>query len=311
MIRRFASGIACVLVLAAAPAVQAGDKSFDAGGVKIRYTDQGQGEPVVLVHGFGVNLEMQWDLPGIIKALSKDHRVIALDVRGHGKSGKPHDPRKYGAEMAEDVVRLLDHLKIKKAHVVGYSMGAMITARLLVAHPERLLTATLGGAGPARQGDPERARLVERITDSLEQGKGIGPLIEALTPAGKPKPSPEQIEAINKFFTERNDTKALVAVARSWKGLEVSDKELQANRVPVLALIGKDDPLKKGVDEVQGRLARLRVVVVPGDHITAFAQPEFLRALRAFLDEHGAGGKRRAAPAGAGRGGPLIPDPGP
>src|SRR4051812_44164328 len=94
MIRRFAWAIACVLVLAVAPAVRAGDKSFDAGGVKIRYTDQGQGEPVVLVHGFGVNLEMQWDLPGIIKALSKDHRVIALDVRGHGKSGKPHDPRK-------------------------------------------------------------------------------------------------------------------------------------------------------------------------------------------------------------------------
>jgi pimeloyl-ACP methyl ester carboxylesterase len=295
MIRGFAWGIACVLVLVTVPAVRAGDKYFDADGVKIRYTDQGQGEPVVLVHGFGVNLEMQWggDLPGIIKALSKDHRVIALDVRGHGKSGKPHDPRKYGAEMAEDVVRLLDHLKLKKAHVVGYSMGAMITARLLVAHPDRLLTATLGGAGPARQGDPERARFVERIADSLEQGKEIGPLIEALTPAGKPKPSPEQIESINKFFTERNDTKALAAVARGWKGLEVSDKELQANRVPVLALIGKDDPLKKGVDEVQGRLARLKVVVVPGDHITAFAQPEFLRALRAFLDEDRAGGKSK------------------
>jgi pimeloyl-ACP methyl ester carboxylesterase len=259
--------------------------------VKIRYTDQGQGEPVVLVHGFSVNIEIQWDSPGIIKALSKDHRVIALDVRGHGKSGKPHDPRKYGAEMAEDVVRLLDHLKIKKAHVVGYSMGAMITARLLVAHPERLRTATLGGAAPVRQGDPELARFVEKLAESLEQGKGIGPLIEALTPAGKPKPSPEQMEVINKLFLARNDIKALVAVLRGWKGLAVSDKGLQANRVPVLALIGKDDPLKKGVDDVQGRLAGLKVVVVPGDHITAFVQPEFVRALRAFLDEHRGGGK--------------------
>jgi pimeloyl-ACP methyl ester carboxylesterase len=293
MMRGFAWGIACVLVLVAAPGARAGNKHFDANGVKIRYTDQGQGEPVVLVHGFGANLEVQWDLPGIIKALARDHRVIALDVRGHGKSGKPHDPKKYGAEMAEDVVRLLDHLKIKKAHVVGYSMGAMITARLLVAHPDRLLTATLGGAGPARQGNPEMARFVERIADSLEQGKGIGPLIEALTPAGKPKPSPEQIEIINKVFTARNDTKALAAVARSWKALEVSDKELQANRVPVLALIGKDDPLKKGVDALRGQLVNLKTAVIPGDHITAFAQPEFVRALRAFLDEHRVGKDKR------------------
>jgi pimeloyl-ACP methyl ester carboxylesterase len=180
-------------------------------------------------------------------------------------------------------------------------MGAMITARLLVAHPERLWTATLGGAAPVRQGDQEMARFVEKLAESLEQGKGIGPLIEALTPAGKPKPSPEQMEAINKLLLARNDIKALAAVLRGWKGLAVSDKELQANRVPVLALIGKDDPLKKGVDEVQGRLAGLKVVVVPGDHITAFAQPEFVRALRAFLDEHRGGKGKR----------PASPDPGP
>jgi pimeloyl-ACP methyl ester carboxylesterase len=297
--------IACVLVLGVVPGVRAGDKYFDANGVKIRYTDEGRGEPVVLIHGFGANIEVQWALPGLIKALAKDnrpldkdkrapakdYRVIAFDVRGHGKSGKPHDPKKYGAEMAEDVVRLLDHLKIKKAHVVGYSMGAIITARLLVAHPDRLLTATLGGAGAARQGDKEMMRFVEGLADSLEKGKGIGPLIEALTPEGKPKPSAEQIEAINKFFTARNDVKALAAVGRGWPGLAVSDKELQANRVPVLALIGKNDPLKKGVDAMQGRLAGLKAVVVPGDHLTAFVQPEFLQALRAFLDEHRAGGK--------------------
>jgi pimeloyl-ACP methyl ester carboxylesterase len=286
MIRGSVWAIACVLTLGVAPGVRAGDKYFDAGGVKIRYTEEGRGEPVVLIHGFGANVEVQWALPGLIKALAKDHRVIAFDVRGHGKSGKPHDPKKYGAEMAEDVVRLLNHLKIKKAHVAGYSMGAIITARLLVAHPDRLLTATLGGAGASRQGDQEMLRFMEGLADSLEKGKGIGPLIEALTPEGKPKPSAEQIEAINKFFIARNDTKALAAVVRGWPGLAVSDKELQANRVPVLALIGKSDPLKKGVDAMQGRLAGLKTVVVPGDHLSAFTQPEFLRALRAFLDEH-------------------------
>src|SRR5437868_8532253 len=84
---------------------------FDSKGVKIRYTDQGKGEPVLLIHGFGANAEVQWALPGILKDLAKDYRVIAYDNRGHGKSGKPHDPKKYGMEMVEDAVRLLDHLK--------------------------------------------------------------------------------------------------------------------------------------------------------------------------------------------------------
>jgi pimeloyl-ACP methyl ester carboxylesterase len=290
-----------VLLLAGAPGLRAQDRYFDSGGVKIRYTDQGKGEPVLLIHGFGVSLDMQWALPGVIKDLARDYRVIAYDNRGHGKSGKPHDPEKYGREMAEDAVRLLDHLKIKKAHVVGYSMGAMITARLLVAHPDRLRTATLGGAGAAGT-DEQARRFADQLAESLEKGKGIGPLIEALTPAGKPRPSPEQVRAINKFFTAMNDTKALVAVVRGFKDLAVTDAELKANKVPALAIIGADDPLKKGVDALKGRLANVQVVVIPdADHITAFTRPEFLRAVRAFLADHGAAGKaKQAEPAPAG-----------
>jgi pimeloyl-ACP methyl ester carboxylesterase len=305
MVRLPVWGITCGLVLAGAPGLRAGDKDFDSNGVKIRYTDQGKGEPVLLIHGFGANAEVQWALPGVLKDLAKDYRVIAYDNRGHGKSGKPHDPKKYGMEMVEDAVRLLDHLKLRKAHVVGYSMGAIIAAKLLVTHPDRVLTATLGGAGAARAEDEELMRFVGRMADALEQGKGIGPLIEALTPAGKPKPSPEQIKAINKMFTAFNDTKALVAVGRAWKGFAVSDAQLKANRVPVLALVGADDPLKKGVDALRGRLNDLKVVVIPGaDHMTAFTRAEFLQALRSFLREHRPGdkGKREgAAPAGSSR----------
>jgi pimeloyl-ACP methyl ester carboxylesterase len=305
MLRRSVWAIACALVLAVAPGLRAGDQSFDSNGVKIRYTDQGKGEPVLLIHGFGVDAEKQWALPGVIKNLAKDYRVIAYDNRGHGKSDKPHDPKQYGAEMVEDAVRLLNHLKIKKAHVVGYSMGAIITAKLLVTHPDRVLTATLGGAGASRADDAEMLGFMGRMAESLEQGKGIGPLIEALTPPGKPKPSAEQVKAINKFFLAFNDPKALAAVARGWKGLTVSDKQLKANRVPVLALIGADDPLKKGVDELRGRLADLKEVVIPGaDHITAYTRAEFVQALRSFLEAHRTGGKKNrgaAAPAGSSR----------
>jgi pimeloyl-ACP methyl ester carboxylesterase len=285
---------ACVALLAVVPGLRAEDRFFDSNGVKIRYRDQGQGEPVLLIHGFGANLDMQWVVSGAAKTLVKDYRVIAFDCRGHGKSGKPHDPKQYGMEMVEDAVRLLDHLGIKKAHVVGYSMGAMITAKLLVTHADRLLSATLGGAGSMTQ-DKRVLHFTDQLADSLDHGKGIDPLIQALAPPGRPRPSSAEVQLINKIFTALNDPKALAAMVRTWKDLAVSDAELKANRVPVLAVIGADDPLKLGVDHLQGRLAGLKIVVIPrADHITTFARPEFLRAVQAFLAEHPAATKEPA-----------------
>jgi pimeloyl-ACP methyl ester carboxylesterase len=272
----------CGLLVLPSVACGAEEKSFDSNGVKIHYLVEGRGEPVLLIHGFTVNIQSQWAAPGILKALAKDYRVIAFDNRGHGKSDKPHDPKQYGMEMVEDAVRLLDHLKIKKAHVVGYSMGATIACKLLVTHPDRLLSVTLGGSGGVCEGAvPPR---YEVLAKSLEEGKGFGPLIEALIPAGRPKPTPEQVAEINRRLAAANDTEAFAAVSRGLKNLAVSDAKLKANRVPTLALIGEIDPLKKGVDELKDRLANLRVVMIEGaDHITAFARPEFLKVLKEFL----------------------------
>ncbi|MFO0947208.1 MAG: alpha/beta fold hydrolase [Planctomycetota bacterium] len=83
-------------------------------------------EPVLLIHGFSASILMQWGVPGILDRLASNHQVIAFDCRGHGKSDKPHDPSMYGANLAEDAIRLLDHLGVKKAHVVGYSMGGRV-----------------------------------------------------------------------------------------------------------------------------------------------------------------------------------------
>jgi pimeloyl-ACP methyl ester carboxylesterase len=260
------------------------DQFFDSNGVKIHYTVQGQGEPVLLIHGFTADIQKQWT-PDVLKALTKDFQVIALDNRGHGKSDKPHDPKKYGMEMAEDAMRLLDHLKIKKAHVVGYSMGAMITNKLLVTYPDRIITATLGGAAGIREGgDTTRFNV---LAESLEQGKGFGPLIERLTPPGRAKPTEEDVKRINAMLTATNDVKALAAAARAFKELAVAEDKLKANRIPTLALIGEIDPLKKGVDDLKGHLANLKIVVINGaDHITAFSQPEFTQHLQAFLTQH-------------------------
>ena len=119
------------LHLVALDRVSAQDQFFDSNGVRIRYVDQGAGQPAVLLHGFGGSLESGWVETGVLPNLARDYPVIALDYRGHGQSDKPHDPKSYGRHMGQDVVRLLDNLNIARAHIVGHSLGAGITATLL------------------------------------------------------------------------------------------------------------------------------------------------------------------------------------
>ena len=297
MFRRIVSAVVlCAFVLSAARA--ADDYYFDSNGVKIHYVVEGKGEPVLLIHGFTASIPMQWGLPGILSKLSKDYQVIAIDNRGHGRSDKPHDPKQYGAEMPNDAIRLLDHLKIPKAHVVGYSMGGFITNYLVATHPDRLITATLGGAGWTKPDDSRLAFMTD-LADSLDNGKGIGPLIDFLTPAGKPKPSEEFLSSVNQMIMLNNDPKALAACIRGMKGLAVTEDKLRANKVPTLALIGEIDPLKVGVDEMQKVMTNLKVEVIDkADHMTAFYDPKFVDDLKEFLASHSMA-KAAAAAAGA------------
>lgn len=273
--------VALIITSAVCIPARAEDSSFDSGGVKIHYTVEGQGDPVILVHGFIANINLQWRAPGIIKELAKQYKVIALDNRGHGQSDKPHDPAKYGVEMVEDIVRLMDHLKIQKAHIVGYSMGGFITAKLLALHPERVRSATLGGA--AWFGETLTGNLTT-IADSLDNGKGLEPLLVALTPEGEPRPSDEQIKTISQMALSFNDPKALSAAARGMKKLAVSEDEMKNNRVPTLVLMGDKDPLKAGVEPLQKMKPNLEVFWQKGaNHMDAFARPEFTKKLVEFL----------------------------
>ena len=127
---------------------------FDANGVKIHFLVEGQGPPVILIHGLYSSAEINWKLTGVIKELAKDHQVIALDMPGHGRSDKPENDEAYGTQIVDDVVGLLDHLKIKKAHIVGYSLGGMVAMKFLADHPDRALSGTIGGMGWFRAGSP-------------------------------------------------------------------------------------------------------------------------------------------------------------
>ena len=120
---------------------------FDSDGTKIHYLTAGEGEPVILIHGFTGSAWSNWVEPGVFGTLAKSFRVIAIDVRGHGKSDKHYDPAAYGTLMAQDVLNLMDHLEIDKAHVGGYSMGGFLTMKLIAMEPSRFESAIVAGAG--------------------------------------------------------------------------------------------------------------------------------------------------------------------
>lgn len=278
------------------------DLFFDSDGVKIRYIVQGEGEPVMLIHGFSASLDTNWGGPGIIADLAKDYRVIALDNRGHGKSGKPHGKENYGANMVRDVIRLLDHLDIEKAHIVGYSMGGFMTTNLVANYPDRIISAVPAGAGWARPGDPAVSTM-SKLADSLEAGKGFGPLLAGLTPEGQEKPNEEMMKSINAMLTAQNDVLALAGAVRGMADLSVTEEQLKANKVPTLSIIGEIDPLRAGVDTMAEVMSNLEVVVVEGaDHMTCFTNPAFMKSLRQFLAKHSDGHKYKPSDKGRDKG---------
>ena len=214
----------------------------------MRYTIEGKGEPVVLIHGHYANAQMNWRGPGIIKALARNYQVIALDVRGHGGSGKPKDEEAYGVQMAEDVILLLDHLKIQKAHLVGYSMGGMITMKLLTRHPDRVRSAILGGMGWLSQDS-----LLQHFWTQLPPPKG------SVTPS---------------------------TCVRSLGALAVTEDEVKAIRVPVTILVGERDPCRQlYVVSLEQIRPDWPVMVIPGaGHINCIFRSAFKKAIKDWLD---------------------------
>lgn len=132
------------------------DQFFDSNGVRIRYVEQGSGaDPVILVHDLGSSIEPQWIDNRIVAGLQRPatFRVVALDLRGHGKSDKPAGEL-VGKEMAADVLRLMAHLGITRAHIVGYGLGAGIATYLAATNPERFATVTIAGGAQVKPGTP-------------------------------------------------------------------------------------------------------------------------------------------------------------
>lgn len=274
------SAVVCLLLPSSANS-QAGDQFFSSNGVNIRYIVVGKGEPVILVHGFAGNLGMWRPL---IADLSKDHETIALDCRGHGKSDKPHEPEQYGIEMVNDITRLMDRLQIKKAHVIGYSMGGFIVIKMLVEHPDRFLTAVIGGSMGLQAEDLEEQA---SLTKYLQSGMSLSEAVIAAAPPDAPPLSAEQREAL-KRDDPNHDTRALAAQRLGNKELIVNYESLKANKVPTLVIYGGNDNPERFDDLKKKKvLSNAEYEVIPGaGHAGAVQSPEFVKDIRAFLQEH-------------------------
>ena len=246
--------LATLLLLACLPLAALGkspaDQSFSVAGVNIHYVVTGQGEPVVLIHGLYSSAKINWQLPGVIGLLAPHYRVIALDLPGHGESDKPENEAAYGVQIVEDVRQLLDHLEIKKAHVVGYSLGGMVAAKFLVMHPDRVRTAILGGMGWLRQGGG-----LQRLWERLPAREG------GHTPA---------------------------ACVHSFGRLALTEADVKAIRVPVEIIIGDRDPVRRlYVAPLESVRPDWPIVEIPdAGHITCIMNPQFKAEIKKWLDGH-------------------------
>ncbi len=259
---------------------------FDSNGVRIFYTERGTGEPVVLVHGFGAHGDTNFRNPGTIAALAKNYRVITMDARGHGLSGKPHALEDYGMETVDDIKRLMDHLEIDRAHLVGYSMGALLTLKFMTMYPDRLITASPCGNGWHIEGDPQLA-IAERLAADLASGRGYGALFDLIDPLNRPV-SPIIRIAAHGYFRAANDANALAQMVEGWRDLQVTEDDVKGTTVPSLCVIGENDRFRHGAERLADTKPNHELVLLKNrNHYNSFRR-EFIKNLQQFLAKHSA-----------------------
>lgn len=245
-------------------------RTFLSEGIEIAYSVEGEGLPVVLVHGFASNAEVNWISTGWVDALVEaGYQAIALDNRGHGQSQKLYDPEKYPArEMAKDVTNLIDHLSLGSAALLGYSMGARISAFVAIDAPEKVSAVIFGGLG---------INMIHGMSNSDDIIAGLlAPKLSDVT---------EKTARQFRLFAEHtgSDLKALAAcIASSRTKIEAED--VARISVPALVAVGSDDD----VGGAPAPLAELMphgeaLVIERRDHMRATGDPQFKTGALEFL----------------------------
>lgn len=254
------------------------------GPFRVHYRHRGTGETLVLLHGLFGSADV-WRGVAPLDELSEEWQVVEVDLRGHGGSSKPLSPSSYGRQMAGDVIAVLDALGVEKAHVLGYSYGGLVLGELLVSHPDRLSSAVLGGCSRQRPDHPEDLLWSGQLADALEAGKGADWLVEALGGGASDRDSAQR-ELIERRVAS-SDLEAMAAVLRATDSLVVPDSVLRENRVPILALVGEEDPSRREVLDMAEITSRMTVATIDGaNHAGAPGTDLFWRHVRDFLRKH-------------------------
>lgn len=249
-------------------------QKFNSDGVEIAYLDEGDGDPILLIHGFASNAVVNWVNTGWVETLKKaGRRVIALDNRGHGQSEKLYDEAAYSAAlMAEDARRLLDHLGLSRAAVMGYSMGARISVFLAVNHPERIERLIIAGAG---------ANLLQAMGAS-------GPIAAALLAPSADDVTNAAARSFRVFADQtKSDRKALAACIRA-KGPRITPEMLAGITCPTLIAVGTEDVIAGAPETLASHIAGAQVLAIPGrDHMKAVGDWVYKNGVLAFLGQRG------------------------
>jgi len=245
-------------------------QTFLSDGVEIAYLDQGAGDPILLIHGFASNTMVNWVDTGWVRFLTGNgFRVISIDNRGHGRSQKLHRVEDYGAPvMAEDARRLLDHLGIARADVMGYSMGARITAFLALAHPDRVRSCIFGGLG----------------INMVRGMAGTGPIAHALEAESIDQVTNPTARTFRAFAEQtRSDLKALAACMRAARD-PLSAEDVARISCPVLVAVGSEDVIGGSAEALAQLIPGAEALEIAGrDHMKAVGDRRYKEGVLAFL----------------------------
>jgi pimeloyl-ACP methyl ester carboxylesterase len=246
---------------------------FHHDGFDLAFIDRGDGEPVLLIHGFGSSHIVNWVTPGWVKTLTQaGYRVIAFDNRGHGASSKSYEPEDYRArKMAGDAAALLDQLGIPRAHVMGYSMGARIAAFMALEYPQNVATLIFGGLG-------------EGMVKGVGDWDPIADALLAADPASITHPRGKMFRAF--ADQTKSDRRALAACIRTSRDLVGAD-EIAGIYQPTLVAVGTTDEIAGSPSKLAELMPHGEAFAIEGrDHMLSVGDRTFKKKALEFLREH-------------------------
>jgi pimeloyl-ACP methyl ester carboxylesterase len=252
--------------------------TFQSGGLTLAYDDITPAGAligtVVLVHGFATNRDENWRRLGWLGALErKGYRAVALDLRGHGESDKPHDPALYGRDlMASDIVALIDHLELGRVDLMGYSMGAHLSLAVALDAPSRINNLILGGVGG-------------RLLTGASISAGDMTMAEALTTEDPASITDPTLRGFRQFAENQGEDRVALAACSEGRVGPSQVDALWGLAAPTLVVAGSRDELAGDPQALADAMPGAKAVTLPAcDHFSAIPHALFKAAVFDFLE---------------------------